>query len=127
MHACLATAPGSCGRSLPRHAPYLCPVASRARGCAGDPPRDSGAPSSLPGSSVRCQAWIASACLSHAGSNAIQTWGFTDKYSWIGSKTKGGKGAALLFDRKYAPKPADQALKNALTTGERAAVTAPVP
>ena len=27
---------------------------------------------------------IASACLSHHGCTAIQTWGFTDKYSWIG-------------------------------------------
>jgi endo-1,4-beta-xylanase len=31
---------------------------------------------------------IASVCLAHPGCNAIQTWGFTDKYSWIGSKTK---------------------------------------
>jgi len=53
---------------------------------------------------------IASACFVHAGCTAIQTWGFTDKYSWIGWKTKGAKGNALLFDRYYAPKPAFAAL-----------------
>lgn len=55
---------------------------------------------------------IAAACLAHPGCTAIQTWGFTDKYSWIGSKTKHAKGQALLFDRDYVPKPACQALKN---------------
>ena len=30
---------------------------------------------------------IAQACLAHRGCTAIQTWGFTDKYSWIRSKT----------------------------------------
>jgi len=56
---------------------------------------------------------IASACLAHAGCTAIQIWGFTDKYSWIGWKTKGAKGNALLFDRYYAPKPAFAALAEA--------------
>jgi endo-1,4-beta-xylanase len=57
---------------------------------------------------------IAQACLAHRGCTAIQTWGFTDKYSWIRSKTKGTKGAALLFDRNYLPKPAYAALISAL-------------
>jgi len=57
---------------------------------------------------------IAEACFSHPGCTAIQTWGFTDKYSWVRSRTNGAKGAALLFDRNYAPKPAYQALKEAL-------------
>jgi hypothetical protein len=56
---------------------------------------------------------IASACLAHAGCTAIQTWGFTDKYSWIGWKTNGAKGNALLFDRYYEPKPAFDALAEA--------------
>lgn len=56
---------------------------------------------------------IAAACLAHPGCTAIQTWGFTDKYSWIGSKTNHAKGQALLFDEYYAPKNACQALKNA--------------
>jgi endo-1,4-beta-xylanase len=58
---------------------------------------------------------IAEACLAHPGCTAIQTWGFTDKYSWIGSHSKKTRGAALLFDRNYQPKPAHQALRNALT------------
>ena len=39
---------------------------------------------------------IAEACVSHPGCTAIQTWGFTDKYSWIGSHSKHTQGAALL-------------------------------
>jgi endo-1,4-beta-xylanase len=58
---------------------------------------------------------IAQACFAHPGCTAIQTWGFSDKYSWIHSRTKGAKGAALLFDRNYAPKLAYTALKDALT------------
>lgn len=57
---------------------------------------------------------IASACLSHPGCTAIQTWGFTDKYSWIGSHSKHTQGVALLFDRDYHPKPAYDALLQAL-------------
>jgi endo-1,4-beta-xylanase len=38
-----------------------------------------------------------------AGCTAIQTWGFTDKYSWIGSHSKQTQGAALLFDRTIGP------------------------
>ena len=57
---------------------------------------------------------IAAACLSHPGCTAIQTWGFTDKYSWIGSHSKQTQGAALPFDRTYRPKPAYQSLRNAL-------------
>jgi endo-1,4-beta-xylanase len=59
---------------------------------------------------------VAQACFAHPGCTAIQTWGFTDKYSWIRSRTKGAKGAALLFDRNYAPKPAFVAVKEALAT-----------
>ena len=62
---------------------------------------------------------IAQACLSHPGCTAIQTWGFTDKYSWIGSHSKHAQGAALLFDRNYRIKPAYEALKNALETARR--------
>jgi endo-1,4-beta-xylanase len=57
---------------------------------------------------------IAHACLSHPGCTAIQTWGFTDKYSWIGSHSKTTQGAALLFDRYYRAKPAYEALRDAL-------------
>jgi endo-1,4-beta-xylanase len=62
---------------------------------------------------------IAGACLSHPGCTAIQTWGFTDKYSWIGSHSKRTQGAALPFDRNYMAKPAYEALRNALDSGRR--------
>lgn len=49
---------------------------------------------------------VVHACLQNPGCTAIQTWGFTDKYSWIGSHSHGTQGAALLFDKSYKPKPA---------------------
>ncbi len=49
-------------------------------------------------------------CLQNPGCTAIQTWGFTDKYSWIGSHSHGTRGAALPFDRAYKPKPAYDAM-----------------
>jgi endo-1,4-beta-xylanase len=57
---------------------------------------------------------IASACRSHPACTAFQTWGFTDKYSWIGSQSNGTRGAALPFDRYYRPKPAYRAIRDAL-------------
>lgn len=62
---------------------------------------------------------MATACLSHRGCTAIQTWGFTDKYSWIGSHSKKTQGAALPFDRNYRTKPAYDALQHALEAGRR--------
>jgi endo-1,4-beta-xylanase len=53
---------------------------------------------------------VVRACLQNPGCTAIQTWGFTDKYSWIGSHSHGSRGAALLFDRDYKPKPAYDAM-----------------
>jgi endo-1,4-beta-xylanase len=58
---------------------------------------------------------IAEACLQHPGCTALQTWGVTDKHSWIGWFTHGTKGAALLFDRQYRPKPAYDAVRQAFT------------
>jgi len=60
---------------------------------------------------------IATACVSHPGCTAIQTWGFTDKYSWIGSHSKKTQGAALLFDLDYRAKPAYEALRDVLELG----------
>ena len=57
---------------------------------------------------------VAEACLSHPGCTAIQTWGFTDKYSWIGSHSKHTQGAGLLFDRNYHSKPAYDAVRDAI-------------
>lgn len=53
---------------------------------------------------------VVRACLQNPGCTAIQTWGFTDKYSWIGSHSHGTHGAALPFDRTYKPKPAYDAI-----------------
>ena len=44
-------------------------------------------------------------------------WGFTDKYSWIGSRSKKTQGAALPFDRDYRAKPAWEALRKTLESG----------
>lgn len=62
---------------------------------------------------------IALACLKQSACTAIQTWGFTDKYSWIGSHSKHTEGAALLFDREYRPKPANDALRGVLVGAKR--------
>jgi endo-1,4-beta-xylanase len=58
--------------------------------------------------------FVATACFQHSGCTAFQTWGFTDKYSWIPGYTKGTKGNALLFDQNYAPKPAYNSVLKAL-------------
>ena len=60
---------------------------------------------------------IVRACLNSVGCTAIQTWGFTDKYSWIGSHSRGARGHALCFDRAYQPKPAYAAILQELTAG----------
>ena len=60
---------------------------------------------------------IVRACLNSAGCTAIQTWGFTDKYSWIGSHSRGTRGQALPFDRAYQPKPAYRAVLEELSAG----------
>lgn len=56
------------------------------------------------------------ACLQNQGCTAIQTWGFTDKYSWIGSHSHGARGGALLFDKTYKPKPAYSAVLEAISS-----------
>jgi endo-1,4-beta-xylanase len=64
---------------------------------------------------------IVRACLNSAGCTAIQTWGLTDKYSWIGSHSRGTRGQALPFDRAYQPKPAYRAVLEELSAGRPAA------
>ncbi len=63
--------------------------------------------------------FVATACLQQPGCTAFQTWGFTDKYSWIPGYTKGARGKALLFDQVYATKPAYEALREVLKQGRR--------
>jgi endo-1,4-beta-xylanase len=56
---------------------------------------------------------MATLCAEQPGCTAFQTWGFTDKYSWIPHYTKGKKGDGLLFDSNYHPKPAYRAVLKA--------------
>jgi endo-1,4-beta-xylanase len=55
-------------------------------------------------------------CLSEPNFKALLMWGFTDRYSWV-PKFFPGKGAALIFDRRYRPKPAYEALREVLEEG----------
>jgi endo-1,4-beta-xylanase len=58
---------------------------------------------------------ILTVCLENPGCTAFQTWGFTDKFSWIPGSYP-GFGAALPFDANYRPKPAVGPLIGALQT-----------
>lgn len=60
---------------------------------------------------------ILDACLAEPAFKAFQTWGFTDRRSWIPGHYK-GMGSALIFDADYRPKGAYRALHECL---ERAA------
>jgi uncharacterized protein (TIGR03437 family) len=54
-------------------------------------------------------------CLKYPKCTAVQTWGFTDRHSWIpGFYT--GMGAALPFDASYNSKPAYDAMASVLET-----------
>jgi endo-1,4-beta-xylanase len=68
---------------------------------------------------------VAAACLRYQLCTALQTWGFTDKYSWIGWFTKKAQGDALLFDRKYHPKAAYDALNRAMSLAAAAKAAKP--
>lgn len=59
---------------------------------------------------------VVHACLQNTGCTAIQTWGFTDKYSWIGSHSRGTRGGALLFDNLFRPKPSYKAVLEEITS-----------
>jgi endo-1,4-beta-xylanase len=62
---------------------------------------------------------VVHACLQNPGCTAIQTWGFTDKYSWIGPHSHGARGRALWFDKTYQPKPAYDAVLQELAAGAK--------
>ncbi len=51
--------------------------------------------------------------LSSKNCHGLNIWGFSDLHSWI-SQFSRGKGAALLFDADYHPKPAYTAVKHVL-------------
>lgn len=56
---------------------------------------------------------LATICLQQPKCKLFQTWGFTDKYSWIPQFTNGQKGWALPFDATYQKKPAYTSILNA--------------
>lgn len=56
---------------------------------------------------------ITTVCVQQPACKLIQTWGFSDKHSWIPSFYK-GQGWALLWDDKYQKKPAYDAMRAAL-------------
>lgn len=58
---------------------------------------------------------IAAVCVKYPGCTLLQTWGFTDKYSWIPSSFA-GFGAALPFDVVYQPKPAYTSMETLFAT-----------
>jgi endo-1,4-beta-xylanase len=60
---------------------------------------------------------IVRVCLDNPACTAIQTWSFTDKYSWVGSSSRGSRGWSLPFDRDYGPKPAYRAIAEELARG----------
>ena len=60
---------------------------------------------------------VVRACVRNPGCTAIQTWGFTDKCSWIASHSHHTRGAALPFDRAYKPKPSYDAILKELASG----------
>jgi len=57
---------------------------------------------------------ITALCVRQPACKLIQTWGLTDKRSWIPQFYK-GQGWALLWDDKYQKKPAYEAVHDALT------------
>jgi endo-1,4-beta-xylanase len=58
---------------------------------------------------------ILTICLQNPGCTAFQTWGFTDKHSWIPGSYP-GFGDALPFDVNYQPKPAFNSIISTLQT-----------
>jgi len=56
---------------------------------------------------------ITTLCVQQPACKGLQTWGFTDKHSWIPSFYK-GQGWALLWDDEYERKPAYAAVHDAM-------------
>ena len=59
---------------------------------------------------------VTQVCLQTPSCRVLQTWGFTDKYSWIPSYSHGKQGWALPFDADYKQKPAYESTLEALQT-----------
>ncbi|KAJ3117948.1 hypothetical protein HK100_000709 [Physocladia obscura] len=54
---------------------------------------------------------VVSACVQYSACIGVETWGISDKYSWIPS-TFSGYGAALPYDANFVPKPAVTGIVN---------------
>jgi|GEM_PF-564995 len=59
-------------------------------------------------------ATLANIWLRNDNSPTFVMWGFTDLYSWIPSNSGNTRGEALIFDTKYQPKPAYNAILNTI-------------
>lgn len=57
---------------------------------------------------------IAEIWLRQRGEGWLQTWGVSDRHSWLDRPGAGGKRRPLLFDESWRPKPAYEALCEAL-------------
>jgi endo-1,4-beta-xylanase len=73
---------------------------------------DDSTPSSL-SAQAKLYGEVAALCLRQPACRLIQTWGFTDKYSWI-PRSFPGHGWALPWDENYQKKPAYDHLRDAL-------------
>jgi GH35 family endo-1,4-beta-xylanase len=73
---------------------------------------DDSSPASL-SAQAKLYGEIMTLCVQQPACKLLQTWGFTDKHSWIPSFHK-GQGWALLWDDKYQKKPAYEAVHDAL-------------
>jgi hypothetical protein len=67
------------------------------------------------GAQAKLYGEITALCVQQPTCKLVQTWGFTDKHSWIPNFYKGRQGWALLWDDKYRKKPAYSAVHDALT------------
>ena len=64
----------------------------------------------IPNASPTAYSNALTACLHNSNCTAFISWGFTDKYTWLGTNEQ-----PLPFDVNYNPKPAYHALQTALT------------
>ena len=72
-----------------------------------------GSPASL-AAEAKLYGAITTLCVQQPACKVLQTWGFTDKHSWIPDFYK-GQGWALLWDEKYQKKPAYEAVRSVLS------------
>ncbi|KAJ3126706.1 hypothetical protein HK100_010106 [Physocladia obscura] len=67
---------------------------------------------------------VVSACVQYSACIGVETWGISDKYSWI-SSTFSGYGAALPYDANFNPKSAVTGIVNGFASGSPEVVAQP--